>query len=419
MALFITAGSLYFYLNNTPDTKLSNDSKPEASEVQNSGNPRKGSENTGNKGNNSAIRDGFAGMESNNLAKSDDNTHMSNRSEKKKSGSYTETLSLLIQNDKPAEIVYFSRVEFDDMSDPIMMPAQQDEIPRYKNPATASWEMFDYSADADTYEKSATNELSLTAQISPTYSYRDIGTFGSGNVEQFNQYESGKISYSGGLQLGIKASGRLSIHAGLMYAQLGYDVKQVESFQVSKQDVGTDVLNGVDEVSTYYAANNSIGTINSDPETASFIAGNGVRNDKNEYFEYVPISGPSSWETETVGNIEQNFRYLEVPFLLRYRLFDHKFGVNLLGGISTNFLLGNNSTLNSDNKRSDLGPVANIKNINYMGNMGLGFDYSLGKNILLTMEPQFKYFLNSINESNLISNRPYMLGMFTGVRFMW
>jgi hypothetical protein len=94
-------------------------------------------------------------------------------------------------------------------------------------------------------------------------------------------------------------------------------------------------------------------------------------------------------------------------------------GVNLLGGLSTNILVGNHASLTMSDKTSDIGSSQNIRSFNYMGNVGLGFDYNLGKNLLFTVEPQFKYFLNSINQGNLISNRPYMLGMFTGVKFIW
>jgi hypothetical protein len=121
------------------------------------------------------------------------------------------------------------------------------------------------------------------------------------------------------------------------------------------------------------------------------------------------------------GKIEQYFQYLELPFLLRYKIIDRKLGVNLLGGVSTNILVGNRVSLTSGNKTSNIGTSQDIRNFNYMGNMGLGFDYNISRNLLFTVEPQFKYFLNSINQSSskLIANRPYMLGMFTGIKFMW
>ena len=42
------------------------------------------------------------------------------------------------------------------------------------------------------------------------------------------------------------------------------------------------------------------------------------------------------------GDVLQHFEYLEIPMLLRYRVVDRRVGLNLLGGLSTNFLVGSN-----------------------------------------------------------------------------
>ncbi len=306
----------------------------------------------------------------------------------------------------------------ENMPDAHIPAAQKDEIPRNKKTLTASWDML----TADNYEPSdeneAINRLSLMAQVSPTYSYRDIGNIITGSPGNFNEYESGKISYSGGIQFGFKTSQRLSIHTGIMYAQLGYNVNNVGSFYANKSNGSNDIITTPEISGTYYEVNNSIGTLSSKTDNTSFVESNSSRSKEYALFDNVQTNvNPTLNSTD--GKLEQYFGYIEVPFLVRYRIVDQKIGINLLGGLSTNILVGNRASLSANNEVTDLGATENIRGFNYMGSMGLGFDYSITKSILFTVEPQFKYFLNSINREYLISNRPYMLGMFTGVRLVW
>jgi len=265
------------------------------------------------------------------------------------------------------------------------------------------------------------DRLMLSAQVSPTFSYRDIGNPGSEVTRQLNTSESGKISYSGGLQFGYKTSGRLSIYAGVMYAQLAYNINQVGRFNVNKQAYETDILSSPESSVSVYSVRNSIGVLQSASRDSYVKGDNGTISSSIDFFGNLIGGEVPSEFVETGGKIEQSFQYLELPLLLRYNLFDRKFGINLLGGLSTNILMGNKATITTGNETFNLGSTGSVRDVNYMGNVGVGFDYELGKNLLFTVEPQFKYFLNSINENsnNLISNRPYMLGMFTGIKFIW
>jgi len=422
IALVITAGSIFFYLNRPLQNQLKvvSDSTPKSTEVHSkSENSRVLPDNK-----NDLIADS---------KRSDTQEDIDVRSGQNEVGSVVSpaesnekfTISGNIYGadlaDKDFDEEHNFHFPSELMSDPYLQPGRQDAIPRNKKPVNASWDMLSVDYEPDKEDDNIADQLFLTAQVSPTYSYRDIGNNGSAAAEQFNQNESGKISYSGGLQFGFKTSDRLSFHAGLMYAQFGYNVDQVGAYNVSKANFENDIVSGLDDVSTVYKTQNSIGTIATTSKSAEFVGNNNSVSSGKEYFSYdnLPVAIDRTWEAQSVGKIEQYFQYLEVPFLMRYKILDHKLDVNLLGGLSTNILVGNKATLNTDGQSSNLGSSGNVKSFNYMGNMGLGFDYSVGKNLLITMEPQFKYFLNSINQRTLISNRPYMLGMFTGVRFVW
>lgn len=259
---------------------------------------------------------------------------------------------------------------------------------------------------------------SLTAQLSPVYSYRNLIVDDQASITSLNQSESGIVSLGGGLQVGYKASDRISFYGGLMYARLGLEVNNVVRYSIISQNTyGSETMVTPGNRVNTYALNNSTGIINSDKLDAVVI---------NPKSSNTSISSNQDMKTDIFSynlssddKIDQYFDFLEIPFLLRYRVLKGKFNMNLIGGLSTNILIGNSVYLISDEGKSRIGQTENIHNINYSGNVGIGFDYDLGKKFLFTFEPQFRYYLNSINENNLVSNRPYSVGMYTGIRYIF
>jgi len=121
-------------------------------------------------------------------------------------------------------------------------------------------------------------------------------------------------------------------------------------------------------------------------------------------------------ESPTSG-IEQHLDYLELPFNLRYTVIDRTFELQLVGGVSTNFLVNNYVTMQTSNGQEEIGYLSNIRNVNYSGNAGVGMIYHVGKKLNLMLEPRFRYFLNSINDSSLPATRPYSIGLYTSLNF--
>jgi hypothetical protein len=419
-ALIITAGSIFYLLNRTPQDTLAKQNLDVQQSIQTpSGNlisvpadsktESAASKNAGNEESNSTVKSKL------------------NKENTQGKISYPDnkihpevTFAGTISEEKNSETEVSSVFPGSLMTDSYLKPVPQDEIPRNKKTYVASWDMLTAGEDLYPEDSEINDRLLLTAQVSPTYSYRDIGNIGAGGSEQFNEYESGKVGYSGGLQFGYKTSKRLSIHVGMMYAQLGYNIENVERYSTNAIATGSEILSAPESDASVYAVRNSIGTINPKSSGGYFIGENNAVSSEKDGLDYV-FNGvnPERESGETPATIEQNFQYLEVPFLLRYKIIDRKFGFNLLGGVSSNILVDNDVYLTIGDEVSDIGGSRDIKNFNYMGNVGLGFDYELGRNILFTFEPQFKYFLNSINQSNLITNRPYMIGLYTGVKLMW
>ncbi len=117
--------------------------------------------------------------------------------------------------------------------------------------------------------------------------------------------------------------------------------------------------------------------------------------------------------------IRQHLDYLELPFNLRYTLLDRDFKIQLLGGMSTNLLVNNYVSMESGGVSKEIGYLTNIRNVNYSGNAGLGFVYHFLDQLSLSVEPRFRYYLNSVNDATLPSTRPYTFGIYTGINYFF
>ncbi|RLE01171.1 MAG: hypothetical protein DRJ13_07355 [Bacteroidetes bacterium] len=117
------------------------------------------------------------------------------------------------------------------------------------------------------------------------------------------------------------------------------------------------------------------------------------------------------------SGIQQHLDFLELPFNLRYSVIDRTIELQLVGGMSTNFLVGNSVTVEGPSGREEIGYLSNVNTVNYSGNAGLGMIYHVGKNLNLILEPRFRYFLNSVNDASLPSTRPYSLAFYTGLSY--
>jgi hypothetical protein len=167
--------------------------------------------------------------------------------------------------------------------------------------------------------------------------------------------------------------------------------------------------------SSTYVTSNSIGQINSSNNEEQVISSN-----NNDLVMFTSTGGLiSETGTATDARLEQYFHVLEVPFLARYNIIDRAVNVNILGGLSTNFIVGNEVYLSEGGTESYFGKTSSINTVNYSGNVGIGLDYEMNKNFLFSIEPVFKYYLNSINSENLISARPYNFGFYTGIRYIF
>lgn len=281
-----------------------------------------------------------------------------------------------------------------------------------------SWDDIRMLTDVSDEEKVTDRNFSLAAMLSPIYSYRDVS--GTGMSQDYNDIEKGKLSYSGGMEFGIPASDRLSFQTGLVYSRMGYTIEGITN--ISSRGA-IDWLNPKSTASSTQdlLVANSIGELTGTESSAG----------KTNFASY--SNAPASQESDMLNtqllstrndiilddnlSIDQYLHFMEVPFNVNYKIIDRAVDLKLVGGLSTNFLLGSNVYLNSGGTTENIGQTSEIRRVNYSGNLGFGLDYDFRENLVFLFEPRFRYYLNSINSSVLVNSRPYSFGFFTGMRY--
>lgn len=116
------------------------------------------------------------------------------------------------------------------------------------------------------------------------------------------------------------------------------------------------------------------------------------------------------------GSIQQMMSYYEVPLEVSYRLLNKKFGINLIGGVSSFVLDDNKIMVVSDDFSALVGEANNLNRLHFSTNFGIGFRYSFFKSFQANFEPTFKYQLNTFSHSNG-GFKPYFIGLYSGISY--
>ena len=213
--------------------------------------------------------------------------------------------------------------------------------------------------------------------------------------------KSGNTNLSYGLSVAYKVTSRLRVRSGLHKVDYGYDTDNVE-FSSSLQASASERIENIN----YATASKNL-VVKS--------KANGFTNLESPNNDLaIEVSAASS--SARNGTMAQQFGYLEIPLELDYALIDRKFGVNLVGGISSLFLLDNSVLLTSGDLTTEVGEANNVNNVNFSTNIGFGVNYKFSPKIQLNIEPVFKYQLNTFSE---VSGdfQPFSVGVYSGLNF--
>ena len=199
-----------------------------------------------------------------------------------------------------------------------------------------------------------------------------------------------------GLAVTYDISKKVRLRSGVHKVDFGYDTRDV-SFSSS--------ING--------ATNGIINNIDYSLSSKNLVVRSNARSGKIASENAQDVSGP---DPSLNGKMIQEFGYLEVPLELTYQILDKKLGVNVIGGVSSLFLVNNSVMLESDGNATEMGEANNLNDLNVSTNFGIGISYQLNNTLQLSLEPMFKYQLNTFSEA-AGNFQPFSMGVYSGLNF--
>lgn len=117
------------------------------------------------------------------------------------------------------------------------------------------------------------------------------------------------------------------------------------------------------------------------------------------------------------ASLEQEMAYVEIPVEMEFQIIDGNLGLNLIGGMSSFWLQGNSMSLEGSGGSYEEGKAGNLRELSFSTNLGVGLSYDLFQGMEWNLEPIFKYQWNIYtHDTNL---RPYILGVYSGIRFQF
>ena len=243
-------------------------------------------------------------------------------------------------------------------------------------------------------KKDEQNRWSIAPNVAPVY-YASLGQ-GSSIDQQFNgNGKNSDISMSYGIKGAYAVSKKLKIRAGINRVNLHQSTSNVFAF------TGPEVSSRNSEAI----------------QPTGNISFNNAQNVLLMSSEMLGISStPEVFSSTRAGDLDQRFGFIEVPIELAYRVLDKTFGMNLIGGFSTFFLNENEIYADIEGTSTLIGEANNINGTSFSANFGLGLDYHLSKQWNVNLEPQFKYQINTFNNTTG-EFRPFFIGVYTGLSF--
>lgn len=248
------------------------------------------------------------------------------------------------------------------------------------------------SNDAKKIKSGKNRKWSIAPNIAPVY-YNTLSS-GSGIDAQFvDNTKQGQVNMSYGVQVAYAISPKLKIRSGVNRVDLSYGTEEVGFSAFSSGPTLANV--------SYNERSKAI-LINDFRNKPSAPAGNEVQSDLKAFV------------VQNEGILYQELGYFEVPMELSYHIIDTKFGLELIGGMSTLFLEDSNLSINAGDFTTDIGESTNINTVSFTGNIGLGFGYQISERFSVNVQPLFKYQVNAFQNSSG-DFTPFFFGIYSGI----
>ncbi|MEA3504824.1 MAG: outer membrane beta-barrel protein [Bacteroidota bacterium] len=258
-------------------------------------------------------------------------------------------------------------------------------------------------AEASKNETHNNRKIRIGGSYAPVYSYRTSGNdfqLFNNSYESSNSSgnESGISTFSFGVNAQYALNNKWEFQSGIYYSQIG-----------QSQNALT-VKNGNSDKPSDFSLTTSAGEIESGKLPSGVVEIITYNNTIDQ-----TVSDAANDNKSLDASLLQHFDYLEIPFLAKYKFLDKKIDLKLIGGVSTGFLIANETYFKMDGKKSSLGSTQDLNTMLYNSIFGIGIGYDITKRIAINVEPTFKYSLNSINTNSEYKYKPYSLGLHTGI----
>lgn len=252
--------------------------------------------------------------------------------------------------------------------------------------------LFDAIADNEKLKEDAqTDEAKkkrwmVSPNLAPVY-YNSLSGGSSVDPDLALTHSQGDVNMSYGINVSYAVSNRLNIRAGIHSVDLSYSTSDI--------------------VLATGPASRGLNAVNYKGQETVLTA---VRKDNNQ------LHGLNIKSESGDARLIQTINYVEIPLELSYTLIDSRFGLNVIGGVSTLFLGANDISVKSSDFSMELGPANNLSDLSFSTNIGLGMNYRLNRSFNFNIEPMFKYQLNPYSDSS-VNFKPYYLGIYSGLSF--
>ena len=265
-------------------------------------------------------------------------------------------------------------------------------------------------------KKETDNKWKMGMFLSPGYSSYSASYADEYSNNMTYSGSDGNSNLGGGFSVQYKTGKRWAVESGVYYAQNGQ--KSENSLNLFANKGEADYMFSPGSTDKYFANNvrieNGNMAMNSSAGVIQFTStpkGAELSGD----FES-SLNGSTNLMVPN-GEFSQVFEFVEIPLLVRYQLIDSRVGIELITGLNTSMVVGNNAYIANQYGMQNVGKTVDINTFNIAGTAGLGASYDLSKHFSLALEPRFSYYLNSINKNPDVDFRPYRLGVFAGMTY--
>lgn len=247
----------------------------------------------------------------------------------------------------------------------------------------------DLVAQASKKEKVEKNNTKMQHkwEVTPSFAVLNANSFSKTSTIDANLNNnsvSGENTYSYGVKVAYRLNKKWAIQSGIHLQEMQFNTNNVTLISVNSNKNSS--INFTENAIKF--SDSSLGLSSSNP---NLITNQAV--------------------------INQKFGYIEIPIELKYSLLNTtKFNTNIVTGLSTLFLNKNEIKATATNFSKVLGEATNLNTINFSGNIGLDFNYTFNKNLILNLNPMFKSQLNTFSK-NANGFKPYTIGVYTGIKY--